>query len=139
MEDWIDIRRRGGKKDRWISFDWFNRIRVKSDALQKKYPELLLVCDGKKVVESSDRRGRAKLSDGLSPRAVFQRPGGVEYGRVLLLPAETKVIDGKVFQRASEPMAFTFCRVEEFARIVEKWLGRGGGVEIEPWGQGDMH
>ncbi|MFP4140059.1 MAG: hypothetical protein ACLFVY_05805 [Phycisphaerae bacterium] len=138
-EPWIDIRRRGGKADEWICFDWRSEVRVKSDALKEKYPERLLVCDGKKVESATDSKGRARLSDDLSPRAVFQRPAGVEFGRVMLYPAGTKVIDGQVFQKASEPMAFTFCREEEFANIVEQWLSSDGRVKIQPWGQGDMH
>jgi hypothetical protein len=139
MEDWIDIRRRGGKADRWVCFDWLSRVRVKSDALKQKYPELLLVCDGKEVTAATDRRGRAKLPGDSSPRAVFHRPAGVEFGRVMLYPKTTRIIDGKVFQPASDPMGFTFAREKQFAKIVEKWLSREGRVEIEPWGQGDMH
>jgi hypothetical protein len=137
-EDWIVCRYREGEEGERIAFDWDPPQRKTSlaetikgrqaDLMAERAPGKVLVAGRDGTVHDATRIGRRRGPEVDVPRdlcevaALFVRPHGYEYGRATFYPPGSRWDGRRVTQSADQPMGFTFCREQEFAALVAKWL-----------------
>ena len=135
-EDWVLVRFLESKPGERIALSWQPQSRKNDLAAtimgrdpalaEAKMPGKVLVAtpDGKQHDAGSPKDWPRRSS---LPRevdeivAVFHRPHGYEYGSVMLYPKDARREGNYVTQPGERPMAFTFCREDEFPEFVEKW------------------
>lgn len=137
-EDWLVIRYREGKPGERIAFNWWpdsrknslsDSIRGRREALERKHAPgtvRVMLTDGTVVTggDPGDRRRRFELpreARGKDVRAILLRDHGYDYGKCLLYPDGTRIEGHRVSQPANLPMAFTFCTLEEFVTLAQRW------------------
>jgi hypothetical protein len=135
-EDWIVVRFREAKPGERIAFSWLPESRknnLKSTILGRDAELAAEKAPGKVLVATPDD----KLHDAGDPdnwpkradlpheveeiTGVFHRPHGYEYGSAMFYPPGSKREGNYVTQPGDAPMAFTFCREDEFPELVNRW------------------
>jgi hypothetical protein len=137
-EPWMVVRYKPGKKGQEIAMSFVSGVEREGPRARRQLPQLRRrVVAGRVRDVEPDRRGRLRWPDG-PVEATFHRPTGYEYGVACFYPEGSRVRHGQVRQPAPMPMAFTYCRADEFAGLARRWANREPLSEVRPWGQGDL-
>lgn len=133
-EDWVVTWYRFAA--RRIEVTWRTDRGVVTPLAEKASPSALLVHTGAGAVD-------ATAAEGKPVRAVFQKPAGQEYGEAMFYPTNSVLTgrDGSVVRVASpadQPVAFTFCREDEFPALAQRWIQGPSPERASARGQGDM-
>ena len=135
-EDWIVCRFRDARPGERIALDWLPRTRQSLDRTilgrrveiaREKMPGKVMLAgrDGKvhDLGSPDDLRKGVKPPKGVEDiAAVLVRPHGYEYGSATFYPPDSRSEGGYVTQPGDKPTAFTYCKDDEFAGFVQKWL-----------------